>query len=495
MPYHIEILTTDPENLQTIASAIFPLNQVQQEFVFTVATPYLLESAYTYKLNDYKSQDVFEWLEKYKINAGGQHHYIILVVNGSLEGRKYKNLFGDRNDNGNMAVFTVKGSLQFVNDTVRFCRYYFVRYALTFFAPELTSHIETRGCIFDFKEHKRDILLSLNTGFICNECNAIMGPHFRPGISQAIERMLLVVSEHHPIALVMKGGGVKGLAYAGALIELGKHYSFNMFAGTSAGAIAAVLLGAGYKPKELLTILKDKDLKDLTQTGIGKIIKNVFTGEGVFDADNFEEWVQELLRKKTNKIGNIKLEDLPQRTIMYAARRSDGTLVFDSNGPRKETKASKAARYSMSIPYFFVPEEMEGEKVFDGGLLNNFPIRRFISDHPEQIFLGLYLKSPLKKTSWKHKELYHLILDGEEVEYVDKYRDRMIVIDTEPIGIIDFKLSDDEKKFLIKTGQLAALSFLNVYKTDVVIVASELRRLSEEVQKLKAKIVKKRKGK
>jgi predicted acylesterase/phospholipase RssA len=39
---------------------------------------------------------------------------------------------------------------------------------------------------------------------------------------------------------------VKGLAYVGAIKELEKYYKFDRFIGTSAGAIAAVLLGAGY---------------------------------------------------------------------------------------------------------------------------------------------------------------------------------------------------------------------------------------------------------
>ena len=57
------------------------------------------------------------------------------------------------------------------------------------------------------------------------------------------------------IALVMKGGGIKGLAYVGAIEILEKFYNFTWYTGTSAGAITAILLGSGYNHEELQKIL------------------------------------------------------------------------------------------------------------------------------------------------------------------------------------------------------------------------------------------------
>lgn len=58
--------------------------------------------------------------------------------------------------------------------------------------------------------------------------------------------------------LIMKGGGVKGLAFAGAievLVEEGFH--FDTFVGTSAGSVGAVLLAAGYSPAQLQSVLRE----------------------------------------------------------------------------------------------------------------------------------------------------------------------------------------------------------------------------------------------
>lgn len=53
--------------------------------------------------------------------------------------------------------------------------------------------------------------------------------------------------------LVMEGGGIRGIAYGGALAELEKQgvlAGIQRVGGTSAGAIQAALLAVGYSPQE-----------------------------------------------------------------------------------------------------------------------------------------------------------------------------------------------------------------------------------------------------
>ncbi len=55
---------------------------------------------------------------------------------------------------------------------------------------------------------------------------------------------------------VFEGGGVKGIALVGAVSVVEEAgYSFVNLAGTSAGAIVATLLAAGYTAGELKTVL------------------------------------------------------------------------------------------------------------------------------------------------------------------------------------------------------------------------------------------------
>lgn len=60
--------------------------------------------------------------------------------------------------------------------------------------------------------------------------------------------------------LVFEGGGAKGMVFVGACEEfLGRGHSFDRLLGTSAGAITAVLLAAGYTSKEMLEALVEKE--------------------------------------------------------------------------------------------------------------------------------------------------------------------------------------------------------------------------------------------
>ena len=60
--------------------------------------------------------------------------------------------------------------------------------------------------------------------------------------------------------LVFEGGGAKGMALVGAYEELaGQGHSFGRLLGTSAGAITAAFLAAGYGSDEMVAVLTEQD--------------------------------------------------------------------------------------------------------------------------------------------------------------------------------------------------------------------------------------------
>ena len=78
---------------------------------------------------------------------------------------------------------------RFVESTRLYLTYYFIRYALSFVAPGLRSHDETRACFFDFKRRKADIVQSIDSGAFCDGCRAILWKELNPEGVAAVLKM------------------------------------------------------------------------------------------------------------------------------------------------------------------------------------------------------------------------------------------------------------------------------------------------------------------
>jgi predicted acylesterase/phospholipase RssA len=267
------------------------------------------------------------------------------------------------------------------------------------------------------------------------------------------------------VALVMKGGGIKGLAYVGALEVLKENnYNFNWYTGTSAGAIAAILLGSGHSIDELTEILGNKNFADFKDAKFFKRIQNFKTHKGLYEGHTFVDWIDYLLAKKLGSSTAVTLEELPTRTTVYASRRDMKAYIFDSVIQKsKANKASFAARCSMSIPYVFTPQLIEGLRVIDGGAQNNFPIEALLKLEPNTNFIGLYLGSEHFKNGRQNilSDLVSIWTESSDPEILKEHKDKIVVIDPSPISTMQFKLTQEEKEFLLEAGRLGAINFLD----------------------------------
>ncbi|WFU79402.1 patatin-like phospholipase family protein [Bradyrhizobium sp. CIAT3101] len=266
-------------------------------------------------------------------------------------------------------------------------------------------------------------------------------------------------------ALIIRGGGAKGIAYIGALLEIENRYSFDWYLGTSAGAILAVLLSAGYTAEELKDILFKTEFGEFLDAPWYKWPTNVLFHGGLHRADALIKWLDSLLAKKLNLTDAAKLADLPKRVTILASQRGKDALILDSANPKyDDMPASYAVRLSMTIPILFTPGENYGQRVLDGGLRNNFPLRHFLSEFPMGNFIGLYLGSERHDNSAKRhsliSDILSIVIDAGDVELLRKYQKNIIVIDPQPIGTLDFSLSDRQKNFLVLKGRRAAQRFL-----------------------------------
>jgi predicted acylesterase/phospholipase RssA len=262
-------------------------------------------------------------------------------------------------------------------------------------------------------------------------------------------------------ALVMKGGGLKGLAFIGALRELQPFYKFDLYVGTSAGAIIAALLGAGYTVDEMETILREMNFADFLSERFKTITNLLFHG-GLFRGTELSNWIDMLLARELKSATRVKFRQLPYQVRIYSCRRDTDALIFDSKDS-PDVSVAHAVRCSVAIPLFFTPERDQGLNVFDAGMRHNYPVKQLLEQTPDKKFIGLYLGDPiyLPRKPSIFRDLISISTEATDVEALEKYRSATIVIDPKPISTLDFVLSLEEKTFLLSQGRAAALVFLH----------------------------------
>lgn len=284
--------------------------------------------------------------------------------------------------------------------------------------------------------------------------------------------------------LIMKGGGVKGIAFAGAVKVLqDSGYKFDTFVGTSAGAVAAALFSVGYSADEVQKVLYDQPFGRFLDAHFLKAPFNLIIRGGLYPGKALKTWIDGLLRDKlklTNKATHpiLRLQDLDaltgNRLILFASHLRLGTIVYDSKGERNSTEVAHAVRLSASIPGIFIPGDENGYPVYDGGLLNNFPVTRYqqvrgrLHREPEtdkgmEDFIALYIDDGDRSggSAWWFSQAFNIMMMRDENAVLQEHKERSIVIGAAPIRTSDFHLSKTEKDYLIEVGRHAALEFLS----------------------------------
>ena len=181
-------------------------------------------------------------------------------------------------------------------------------------------------------------------------------------------------AKHQSVDLVFEGGGVKGIGLAGSLAILEERgFIPQNVAGTSAGAITAALLAAGYRGQELRDIVMDLDFRQFQDRAWEDKVPlierslSLLLDLGVYEGERFHTWMKErLAEKNVHTFADLVRdgEEDPRWRYDLQVVVSDVTkhelLVLPRDAGRlgvkpDELEVALAVRMSMSIPIFFEP--------------------------------------------------------------------------------------------------------------------------------------------
>ncbi len=366
---------------------------------------------------------------------------------------------------------------------------------------------------------------------------------------------------HQYVDLVQEGGGVLGVALVGytSILEAAGIRFFHL-AGTSAGAINTMIL-AGIdnidkaKSQQVLNVLAkqdlfefvdgDPDLKEIIQKAIDgtpfkklltrllwnikKVKQALFINLGLNPGKAFEIWIEKVLKESPNKIttvgeliekrgkkyfpkglinritGQPINDDYAHIHVITADITTQTKVLFPKMGPlywgdkMQNISPAKMVRASMSVPFFFVPFEIDkipggGEpaseawieianfhgpipqkvKFVDGGMISNFPINVFHSKSknvPRKPTFGVKL-STYRDESAKVDDLGGFMgsmissmrhdSDNEFLIQNPDFKNLICFIDADKdFNWLNFKMSDEQKKKLFLLGARKAFAFLS----------------------------------
>lgn len=285
--------------------------------------------------------------------------------------------------------------------------------------------------------------------------------------------------------LVFEGGGVKGIAYAGALqvlTDCGILPQIKQVAGTSAGAITATLVALGYTAPEIKSIIMSMDFKQFED---GWDPLRLPTDYGLYKGNTFLAWIQKMIAARTSKGANATFADLyNQNGIGLFVFATDLNLYNVKQFSHLDTPTvpiAEAVRASMSIPMFFkawkFSNNLPDNHIYvDGGVVLNYPLTIFDTpqnpENPQTLGFFLYDKNGNKKPGTLTydqpiaycKALFETLLDSQVIDFANDpaVEKRSVKIDDFGIAATDFDITQQQKEQLYKSGVYYTEAFLKL---------------------------------
>jgi predicted acylesterase/phospholipase RssA len=186
-------------------------------------------------------------------------------------------------------------------------------------------------------------------------------------------------------AIVLSGGGSRGLAHAGALVGVERRgHDPGIVVGSSMGSIVGALYAAGFEPDSIWQIVTREDWRGLfgpfpirvgPERDLRHPVLHLQNGRGgtLITRGYVAEWRinRELVRKlfpaEARSRGDF--DRLPRRYRAIAADVDSGTVV-----PLGSGDLARAVRASMAASGFFSPVRWGNRYLFDGGIGDYLPV-------------------------------------------------------------------------------------------------------------------------
>lgn len=250
-------------------------------------------------------------------------------------------------------------------------------------------------------------------------------------------------SHRKKVAVVLSGGGAKGMAHIGALRVIEKAgIPIDIITGTSMGAIVGGLYAIGYDAHRLDSMVSVQDWSFLLTDKLeahSPLLDNRERQNTYFLSKTFMLDRNRISKKSGGMIEGRNLEKLFDRLtagyhdsidfnrlpIPFACVATD--IVDNSEYVMHSGVLSEAMRSSMAIPGVFSPVRKDSMVLVDGGLRNNFPVdiaRQMGAD----VVIGVTVQEDLKE-AYDLKSTSDVLLQIVNINCKNKYDENLAMTD------------------------------------------------------------------
>jgi len=281
-------------------------------------------------------------------------------------------------------------------------------------------------------------------------------------------------AERKKVAVVLSGGGAKGVAHIGVLKVIERAgIPVDIVTGTSMGSIVGGLYSLGYSADQLDSVVRAQDWnyvitdkeklhmqsiddrrKEYTYAiSTGRTFRKRNTNDGgLIKGKNLDELFYKLCEGYTDSLDFS--HDLPIPFACVATNIIDNSEVDFHSGCLPQ-----AMRASMAIPIAFSPVRMGDMVLVDGGLRNNFPAD-IAREMGADIIIGVTVQGPPKKAE-DLGGMMSIVNQIVDVNCKNKYDDNLAITDVavrvNTTGYSTASFNDAAIDSLLRRGEEEAL--------------------------------------
>ena len=256
-----------------------------------------------------------------------------------------------------------------------------------------------------------------------------------------VAMMVVPCLSRKKVAVVLSGGGAKGVAHIGALKVIEKAgLPIDIITGTSMGSLVGGLYAIGYNAHSLDSIARGMDwgyvlsdredmsrqsIEDRQRQNTYMLSRGLMIGRrdrnagGIIKGKNLELLLQKLCMGYTDSM------DFNRLPIPFACVATD--IVDNSEVDFTSGILPQAMRASMAIPAVFSPVRIENMVLCDGGLCNNYPAdlaRKLGAD----IVIGVTVQDSLRQSDDLNGTM-DILMQIIDLNTLNKYNDNLAITD------------------------------------------------------------------